>query len=274
MFKAPIQELAERFGGSPMSPQLNPATVAKSFGKAYAPEESLPESPVPIRHVEDEEEFSGLLLDKLKPMTPKAEPTPLVVLATRRLNSIKPRTKEMAKLVAQSIADVQEPLARVDEIFGILAMERVEAIETRLEELRDRGRKLRKHVLHDLQGAVHTALQAVNAAEQEKGSAQLKLDSCITRLRQLRLDRYSTNEQLVAADERLKSAVRALNKAKDVRLQAERQKAEADNALAIGQAERVAIEIAMDQCTTELAGLPYHDPATGLSVDPLAHLQA
>jgi chromosome segregation ATPase len=273
MFKAPIQELAEKYGGSAMTPTLDPALVAKSFGKAYeiGP---LPESPVPIRHVEDEEqEHSGLLLDKLKKIAPKEEPIPLVVLATRRLNSIKPRTREMAQMVAQTIADIQEPLARVDELVGILAMERVEAIETRLEELRDRGRKLRRHVLHDLQGAVHTQVQAVNVAEQEKGSAQLQLDSCITRLRQLRLDRFSTNDQLIAADEKVKSAVRKLNKAKEVRLEAEKQKAEADNALAIGQAERVAIEIAMDQCSAELAGLAYHDPNTGLSVDPLAHLQ-
>jgi uncharacterized protein YoxC len=274
MFKALTQQLDERrFGGSPLSPQLNPATVAKSFGVAYEVDESLPESPAPIRHVEDEPQESGLLLDKLKPLTPKSEPVPLIVIATRRLNSIKPRTKEMAQQVAQMIADIQAPLLAVDELVGILAMERVQAIEESLEQLRTRGRNLRSRVNNELQAAVYTAMSVVNAAEEAKVKAQTKLEGHISRLRQLRLDRYSTNEQLFTADERVKSSVRELNAAKEIRLQAEKRKAEADNALAIAQAERVGIEIAMDQCVAELQGQPYHDPATGLSVDPLSHLQ-
>jgi len=273
MFKAQTQQLAERFGGSPMSPKLDPNLVARNFGVAYEVGESLPESPVPIRHVEDEQQESGLLLDKLTPIRPKAEPIPLAVIATRRLNSIKPRTREMAKQVAQAIADCHQFLGTIDELVGVLAMQRVEAIEARLEQLRTRGREQRHRVNNELQGAVYTAMQIVNSAEQQKVMAQSKLDSRISRLRSLKMDRYSTDKQLADADEKVKSAVRKLNEAREIRLAAEKRKAEADNALAIGQSGLVAIEISMDQCAAELAGQPYHDPSTGLSIDPLAYLQ-
>jgi hypothetical protein len=273
MFKPLTAQLNEQFGGSPLTPALDPVKVARSFGVAYEVGESLPESPVAIRHVEDVQQESGLLLDKLTPIRPKAEPTPLAVIATRRLNSIRPRTREMAQKVAQAIADCHQFLSTIDELVGALAMQRVKAIEERLEQLRTRGREQRHRVKNELQGAVYTAMQIVNSAEQQKVMAQSKLDSRINRLRSLKMDRYSTDEQLADADQKVKSAVRKLNEAREIRLAAEKRKAEADNALSIGQSGLAAIEIAMDQCAAELAGQPYHSPEFGSSVDPLSHLQ-
>jgi len=272
MFKPLTAQLNEQFGGSPLSPALDPVKIARSFGVAYEVNESLPESPTAIRHLEDEQE-SSLLLDTKKRPTQLAEPKSMFVIAIARLRSVKPRTREREQQVAQLIADSQETLVAIDEMVAVLNAERTDAIEARLEELRTRGRELRKRVNWDLPGDVLTAEQIVNVAEQQKVSAQSKLQSHIDRRRALRLDRYSSNEQLVAADEKVASAVRKLNAAKESRLQAEKKKNEATNALAIATSELRGIEISMDQHLAELKGQPYHDPSTGLSVDPLAYLQ-
>jgi hypothetical protein len=142
-----------------------------------------------------------------------------------------------------------------------------------MEELRNRGRDLRQRLDNDLQGDVYTAMMVVNEAERNKVMAEQKLESRIISRRKLRLDRYSTDEQLLAANAKVKSAVRKLNDAKAVRLEAEKQRNEADNALALGSSELRGIEIAMDRCLAELKGIPYHDPNLGLSTDPTSQLQ-
>ncbi|MGB8801872.1 MAG: hypothetical protein WCC97_14400 [Candidatus Acidiferrales bacterium] len=268
MFKAFSQQLHEQQGGSPLTPTLNPQTVARNFGVAYEVAESLPESEGAIRHAEDERE-SGLLLDTKKTPATKPALQPLLAIAIGRLRTINPRTPERAHLVAQLIADSQETLAAIDEMVATLDRERVEALETRLEELRTLGRAQRKH-LDTLQSNVYTAMLVWNGAEEQKVKADSRLQIAIEHRRALRLDRFSSDEQLGAADEKVTSAVRKLNAAKDVHLRAERQKAEAENALALGQSELRAIGIAMDRCLAELKGQIYHDPETGLSVEPIA----
>jgi hypothetical protein len=274
MFKPLTAQLSEKVGGSVMTPTLDPAQVARSFGVTYEVGESLPESITPIKHVEDERD-SGLQFDHRKnaKATERTMPQSLCEIASTRLQSIKPRTKERAKQVAMVMAEMLQPLAQIDIMFNILLEERNEAISVRLEELRERGRELRDRLNDELQAAVYSAMMAINETERTKVHAQTTLDTRITQRRALRLDRYSTEAQLLKADERIASAVNKLNEAKEAQLVAMQAKDAADNALALGRSEFRGIEIAMDQCHAELQGAVYHDPNLGLSVDPTSHLQ-
>lgn len=272
MFKPLRQQLHEQYGGSPLTPTLHPATVARNFGVVVDVNEPLHESATALRHAEDEQE-SALLLDTRKTPTEKAAPQSLFAIATARLRAIPARTKERSQEVAQLIALLQEPLMAADEMVSILEQERADAIELRMEDLRTRGRNQKRHVNQVLRAAVNTSLMNWNEAEKIKVHASTKLQSRIDERRALRLDRYSTNEQLAAANEKVYSAVQKLNAAKESHLKAERAKADAENALTTGHAQLRAIEIAMDQCLAELKGTAYHDPNTGLSTQPVAMQQ-
>jgi uncharacterized membrane protein YkoI len=63
-------------------------------------------------------------------------------------------------------------------------------------------------------------------------------------------------------------AARAFNTAKALHLEAERRKAEAENARTLAQSELISVERAMDQAVAEMNGTVYHDPELGLSVQP------
>jgi len=246
------------------------------IGASYAPGQSLPESPITIRHVEEDPVIdSGLQFDQRKNEQGigHAQPQSIFAIASARLQSIKARTPARAKEVAQLITDSQQCLIALDEMFHVLQAERIEFLDKRLEELRGKARTQRRFIIKELQPAVYASLNIINDAERDKMRAELEVSSCQIARRNRRLDRYSTDEQLIAADEAVEAAARVFTAAREKRLEAEKQKAEADNALALGQSLFVALENAMDQCSAELNGVNYHDPATGLSVDPQAHLQ-
>lgn len=269
MFKAFSQQLHEQHGGSPLTPTLNPQTVARNFGVALEVGESLPESARPIRHVEDETE-SALLYDPKQTPTDVPDSRSLFELATARLQILKPRTAERAAEVQQLLADLQPHLLALDEMVGILEAERREAIEIRLEELRTQGRKLRHRINVELTGAAMTAMVHCNSSQEAKAKAEARLMNQVEKRRRLRLDRFSSNDQLVAAEEKVTSAARALMVAKEAWLKDLQAMGEADNAVALAQSELQGIRTAMDRCLAEIKGLRYNDPATGLSVTPIA----
>src|SRR5277367_2917952 len=107
------QTLHERFYGGP------------SLGVSYPVNESLPESGTPVCHVENDQE-SGLLIDRLRTPKEKVIPQSLFEIVASRLQSIKPRSKARSKEVAQMVADLMEPLALADELIATLEAERVE----------------------------------------------------------------------------------------------------------------------------------------------------
>ncbi len=101
MFKSLIQRIEEQHGGQvPLTPTLNPQTVARSFGVAIDVGESLHESAYTCSACRGRARKVSLLLD-LRTSTPKPAPKSLFAIATARLQSIKPRTKERAQQVAQ-----------------------------------------------------------------------------------------------------------------------------------------------------------------------------
>ncbi len=272
MEKPMSQRMHEKvFGGSPLSTGLDAALVAQSFGVALPVGESLHESDSHIAHVEDLRE-SPLLIDGIA--SPKAKPArkSLFEIVTSRLRSIKPRTKERAKQVAQALSDLQEPLMALDELIATLEAERFEDLQKTWDELQSQGRDLRRRIENEFTAVVNSSMMAWNDAEANKVRAKTMLETRIGERRALRLDRYSTKQQLADADLKVQTAVGALNAAKALHLEAERNKMEAENAKRLASGKLRAIEIAMDRCGAEISGVQYHDPATGLAIDPTANL--
>jgi hypothetical protein len=127
---------------------------------------------------------------------------------------------------------------------------------------------------NEVQAAVNTALSTWGDAEVKKVRAAQKLKAAKDSRRSVHNDRYSTEQEYAAADEKVTKAARALNTAKEEHLEAESAKATAENALALGRSELRGIEIGMDQCVAEPNGTVYHDPQTGLAIDPTAYPRA
>jgi hypothetical protein len=259
------------YGGSPMSTGLDPELVAQSFGVSYPVGESLPESRTAIIHVENETE-SGLVIDDINGPKEKSAQRSLYEIVTARLRSIKPRNKKRAQEVAQTLADLQEPLKALDELVATLQEEREEELQATWEQLQTQGRELKKRIDSELEGNVFTAMLAWNAAEEKRGKAKGRLGQAFDSRRAVKLDRYSTRAQIKSADDRYASAVEALQAASALHLEAERNKAQAENAKALASSKLRGIEIAMDRCVAEIQGVAFHDPATGLSIDPSAFL--
>ena len=265
--------LDERFGGNPLSPAQEAQLVAQSFGVSYPVGESLPESEVSVGHVEDDQ-TSSLLLDNRKTPKQRVPPRSLFEIATARLESVKPRSQAQMQRVAQMLLDMREPLAAIDNLIGELEGERLQAISDRWEELKARGRDLREKIDNEFQAHINSALMSWNDAETKKVRAETRLQVCVDERRRLRLDRYSTEQQLADGDHKVLMSVRALNVAKAEHLEAERAKAEAENARKLAESELISVERAMDQCVAEINGAQYHDPETGLSISPTAYQES
>jgi chromosome segregation ATPase len=261
MEKPMSQRLHERFfGGSP------------NLGVAYPIAEPLPESATPIEHAENEQE-SRLIIDDINP--PKERPAlrSLVEIVGARLQSIKPKSKQRARQVAQMIADLQEPLESADEMYATLEAERVEDLQKTWDELQNQGRELKRRINNELQAAVNSSMMVWNAAEEKRGRAKARLQQAFESRRAVKLDRYSTQEQNKAAEAKYASALQAFEASKSEHVDAERAMAQAENEKTIAQSRLSNVEIAMDRVVAEIQGVKFHDPQTGLSVDPTSYLQ-
>ena len=194
-------------------------------------------------------------------------------IAYGRLQSIKPTTRERAQQVAQLIADLQEPLEAVDKMVEILQGERVEAIEQHAEQLKDRGRELRTKIESQLQATLYTAINALNKTMNEKQRCEERLRVSQDERRAVKKDRFATDKQKTTADENIKKAASALVIAQQQEWKCQEARNDAENVIRMAQAELSNIEKAIDQCAAEISGIQYHDPATGLAVDPTSYLQ-
>lgn len=275
MFKPLTQTLfARSFGGSPMSPQLDPALVAQSLGVSYPVGQPLSENSIPVRHIEDDVSDSSLFLDELKIPSPKPATRSLYELAVTRLNSIKPRSKERAEQVAAMLGDLTQPFQAVDALVSVLESERSQALRDRWEELRLRGRALQSKIETELQANLNTAMMKVNAAEEKKGKISTRVQTSFQEVRAVLRNKFASEQEIHQAGARLAANKKASEAAALEALEAQRGLADAQNAMTVAKAAVLSIKTGMDQCSAELQGKPYHDPETGLSTDPVFYRQA
>jgi hypothetical protein len=261
MEKPMSQRLHERFfGGSP------------NLGVAYPIAEPLPESDSPIIRGEDQQE-TALIIDGIATPKPKPAPESLFAVVTGRLQATKPRDKARAKQVAQALADVQGLLLAADELVATIDEERLEDLHQTWEALQNEGRALRHRIESELTAAVNTAMMNWNECEAKKVRAAGVLQARIDERTALKKERYSSKQQLADADRKVSAAVAAHNASKALHLEAERKKAEVENAKRLASSRLRGIELKMDAIAAEIQGVAFHDPdnfglSTAIPVPP------
>jgi chromosome segregation ATPase len=241
-------------------------------GIAYPVGQSLPESATPIIHVEDDQE-SRLIIDDIAGPSERPALRSLVEIVGARLHSIPAQTRERSQQVEQLLVDAREYLEAADEMYSVLEAERVEALRQTWDKLQTEGRALRKRINNDCQIVVNDAMRDWREAEAKKGRAKAQLAVAFQSRRAIKLDRYSTVEQKKAAETKYQSAVQAMETATVEHIDAERALTQSENEQTLAQSKLSNLEIAMDRLTAQIQGEKFHDPQTGLSIDPLAHLE-
>jgi len=258
------RQLGERDDGLNM--QIDPEAFIRNFGgQVLPPNAPLPDSGRPERHVELDIP-SSLRLDD-HPFVRPRNLRSLVNIATARLASIPPRTKERAKQVEKMHLETREVLEAIDDLVGVLEEEHFQAIAERWENLQKRGRELRESFL-SLQGNVNAAMMVVNEAESRKAHCKTQLQSHHYAAGKLGMDRFRTEKEIADSEALVASDRVAMEQASEQALKAQQALGEAQNTLKLAHAELEGITIAMDRAVCELNGQAYHDPQTGLSVDP------
>jgi hypothetical protein len=266
MFKPLTQKLDDSLS---RNMELDPATVAASFGAVMPVGEPLPDSGLPERHVEDD--VLDLTTDQRKPLKQKEPPAALLTLALTRLRSLKPLSKERTKQVEQAVLNISAPLKAVDDLIAVLEREHRDSIAARWDELRKTGREISAR-MDGLVGEVNRCLMAVNESEAKKVHCKTQLQTHHDNLR--RINRWASEEEIAEAEKLVAADRIAMQEASDVALAAQQVLAEAQNAVTIAKAQILGIQREMDICEAELQGQPYHDRELGLSKDPTFYRDA
>lgn len=250
---------------------IEPALLAASFGAIYPPGSPLPNSGLPENHVEDDE-ASAVAIDELKlhNTEPKPAPRTLLQIANARLQSLEPRTPARKAEVLKMLGSMIAPLRAVDEMVATLEREHFAFFEVRWEECLQQGREL-VDSLPALQRALAEAQQAVREADQQKGNAIGVLRSAVQNAR--KISRWATEAEIADAKRKESKAREAMQVATDRALLRMRKLGDAEAKLKTVHANLDILKKDMARLECSLKGVPFHDPETGLSVDPKSYLE-
>jgi hypothetical protein len=242
--------------------ELDADQVARTFGVAL-PIGPLPESPFPATHAEDA--ASAIMLDTRAPRpTPAA---PILEIAMRRLQSLKPRTAERKAEVKAVIAALAAPLEALDLLIAETEQEHFNAIDARWQECRKRGRTLIDEIIPQLEGEKYKWQQEAQKSGEQK--AQRGVDAQTFWWERQRISEWASEKEIAAADKRLENARAASAAATQLALDDQRSLAVAESALESAKATLATLKTELHRLATELRGEPYFDPELGLSRDPL-----
>jgi hypothetical protein len=191
----------------------------------------------------------------------------LLTIALTRLTSVKSLSPKHAKKIDRAIASVAG-LKAIDELIQTVEQERIKNLADQWEMRRKQGRKILES-MDQLIGAVNQSMMVHNESEAEKVRCKTQLQA--DHLAASRLSKWATQEEIRGAEE-LVAEDRTAKQAADERwLATLRALTEAQNAVAIARGQVAGIEQEMSRLEAELTGQRYHDPATGLSTDPVAY---
>jgi len=248
--------------------ELDPALLAASFGAIYPPGGPLPDSGLTENHVEDDEP-SAIPIDERKLSNePKPAPRSLLEIAKARLHSLEPRTAQRKMEVWKMLGTMIEPLRAVDELVATLEREHFAVFTERWEQCLEQGREL-VDSLPALQRELAEAQQAVRLADQKKADAIGVLRSCVQSVR--KISRWATEAEIADAGHKEANAREAMQVATDRALLRMRELAEAETKLKRVENNLETLKTDMARLECSLKGVPFHDPETGLSVDPTAY---
>jgi len=266
MFRGLTHQLSERLGEPTLAPHIDPETIIRSFGgQVLPPNAPLPDSGKPENHVEFDTE-SPLRID-YHPLVRPRNLRSIADIVAARLGSIPPKTKQRAAQVEKMHLETREVLEAIDDLVSVLEQEHLQAIAVRWETLQARGRELRES-FPSLQEKINNMMMVVNEAESRKAHCKTQLQSHHYAAGKLSMDRFRSEEEIAAADALVASDRAAMDEASKQALAAQQELGQAENVLRLAQAELRGVVLGMDKCVAELNGQAYHDPATGLSIDP------
>jgi uncharacterized protein YukE len=251
--------------------ELDPALLAASFGAIYPPGGPLPDSGLTENHVEDDQP-SAIPIDERKLSNePKPAPRSLLEIAKARLHSLEPRTAQRKMEVWKMLGTMIEPLRAVDELVATLEREHFATFTERWEQCLGQGREL-VDSLPTLQRELAAAQQAVREADQKKANAIGVLQSSVQNAR--KISRWATEAEISEASRKTIKAREEMQVATDKALLRMKQLAEAEGKLATVQKNLEILKTDMARVECSLKGVPFHDPETGLSVDPTAYKES
>lgn len=268
-----IRPLIERLsrGAQSQMGEVDPAVVAASFGAIYPPGSPLPNSGLPENHVEDDEP-SAIPVDerKLYNNEPKPAPRTLLQIANARLQSLEPRTAARKAEVLKMLGTITGTLRAVDQLVATLEKEHFAFFEERWAECLEQGRTL-VDSLPALQRDQAAAQQYVREADGQKDAAIGALQSCVQSER--KISRWATEAEIADAGRKTAKAREQMQTATDRALSRMQELAEVETKLRRVHDNLETLKKDMARLECSLKGVPFHDPETGLSVDPKAYLE-
>jgi hypothetical protein len=239
--------------------ELDPQLVAQSFGVAYPPNEPLPETNAP------EDSLDGLILNERAPR--RKPPVPLLSIAIERLQSVKPQSPQRQKELTKMIAKIYPTLRAVDALYALLEQEHFQSVSNRWEEIRVQGRAL-NDALPAFDKALGEARNFCNLSEEAKHQRHADLEQRVAERE--RISKWSTQREIEVADERVEKAKAAAASAREKALQRQEEFWVAKNKLLDAKNNLRLLGLKLQGLAAEMAGRAYHDPQTGLLVDPQA----
>jgi hypothetical protein len=272
MFKSVTQSASERLKEKqPGVIELDPGVVAGNFGVAYPPDQPFRDTGLPEHYLDTVvKPQQSLVLPDLPKQGRAKTHMPMLTMAINRLNSMKPRSKESAQLVAEMQAIILEPLQAFDELIANLEQEYRDAWEARWNEGRVKGRAIIDS-LPTLQGNVYTALAVAREAAQRKDDLLQPVQDLHLEHGRMQGNRFVTDEELRSHARKLARARAEFDAASDAALEAVQAMAIPEGELATARANLELIVRDMDQCVCELSGEAYFHPDLGLSTRPVVY---
>jgi hypothetical protein len=241
--------------------ELDADQVARSFGVALPVGQPLPDAPL----VDDAP--GEIMLDVRAPRPAPA--ASILEIVMRRLRSLTPQTDARKSEISNAIAVFAAPLEALDLLVAETEQEHFDAISTRWEQCRKRGRELVDETIPKLQGEVYKWQQESQKSGEAK--AERGQDAQQYFFERQKLSQWASAAEIRAADRRLADAKSASAAATELALNDLRELAKHESALASAQATLATLKAELHRLQAELRGEPYFDPETGLSRDPVAY---
>ena len=259
MHKPLIERLAEAHGRRLHTGEIDLST----FGGVVPVAEPLPETGIPLVHVE--EDFDLPVDGRAKRQTPKPSISDSVYA---RLGSLRPQTPEREQELREIQATILPTIQALDEFVNLLESEHFAAFDKRWEEVRKRGREIYDS-LPELEAEWGTALNFANLAGEEKQKRRVDLEQKWDEHK--RICSWATKPEIAAAEQKLWRAQNAARVAGEEAFERKKELAAAESKLVSARENLRALRQEMTRLDAELRGEPYFDPSLGLSTDPMGH---
>jgi hypothetical protein len=193
----------------------------------------------------------------------------ILEIVMRRLRSLTPQTDARKEEIQNAIAVFAIPLEALDLLVAETEQEHFDAISTRWEQCRKRGRELVDETIPKLHGEVYKWQQESQKSGEAK--AERGADAQQYFFERQKLSSWASQKEIASADRRLADAKVASAAAAELALADLRELAVHESKLESAKETLKLLKTELHRLAAELNGTPYFDPETGLSRDPVGY---